>query len=219
MDFAARTQHEQDLEDAVAAVLAAYRAQLADGREISVDELERELLFVLRLRLAGTFLAAARQMAEASGAAGFDDLENHAEQYAAERAAELARDFADRVREELYQEHVRGVAARRGVIQLADALLPSWRAEAIAITETTRAASHGMNLAAAALVTGSLIVAAAVGVGILTNRFWRTASDDRVCAICSPLDGQEARVWAGRFPAGPPAHPNCRCYVTYGGLL
>ncbi len=218
MDFAARTQHEQQIEAAVAAVLVLYRRQIEAGREISLSELERDLAVALRLLLSNTFMAAALQLAGASGVPGFDDLENHAERYAVEQAGVIAHDFAGRVRDELFEERQRAIEDRRSVVQLADILLPNWRAEAIAITETTRAASHGMNLVAAALVTGSLMVAAAVGTGILTNRFWHTANDDRVCSICSPLDGYEAAIWAGRFPSGPPAHPNCRCYVTYGGL-
>jgi hypothetical protein len=223
MDFTDRTQHEQDLASAIAAVLATYRQQIEAGREVPLSDLERDLLVVLRLQLRGTFIAAALQLAGAAGSNSLDsaeleDLENHADQYADEQASVVAHDFTERVRDEIAAEHLREATSRRSVLQLADLLLPNWRAEAIAVTETTRAASNGMNLIAAALVTGSLLVAAAVGTGILTNRFWNTSSDDRVCPICEPLNGQEAMVWAARFPSGPPAHPNCRCYVTYGGL-
>lgn len=46
-------------------------------------------------------------------------------------------------------------------------------------------------------------------------KIWRTQKDERVCPICSPLDGTNQRVWGERFPAGPPSHPNCRCFLIY----
>lgn len=39
---------------------------------------------------------------------------------------------------------------------------------------------------------------------------WRTASDERVCPECGPLDG---RTWdAGAGGPQPPLHGNCRCW-------
>lgn len=35
------------------------------------------------------------------------------------------------------------------------------------------------------------------------------------CPICRPLDRQRQEAWADQFPFGPPAHPNCRCYLEY----
>ena len=78
------------------------------------------------------------------------------------------------------------------------------RAQAIAITETTRAS------------------AAAVGVlqeyyrdsGLTYQRQWITNRDEQVCPICGPLNGKYEPQWADRFPDGPPAHPNCRCFLV-----
>lgn len=51
-------------------------------------------------------------------------------------------------------------------------------------------------------------------------RQWVTAKDERMCAICKPLNGMLVPVLhgsyvstvAGSIVEGPPIHPNCRCY-------
>ena len=46
---------------------------------------------------------------------------------------------------------------------------------------------------------------------------WLTAEDERVCAICAPLDGQVVPI-KEQFDGGfdvPPAHPQCRCTAIY----
>lgn len=46
---------------------------------------------------------------------------------------------------------------------------------------------------------------------------WFTADDEVTCEICSELNGERAPL-DGTFSSGddsPPAHPNCRCSVTY----
>ena len=47
--------------------------------------------------------------------------------------------------------------------------------------------------------------------GVVDGVRWLTAEDELVCPICAPLDGQTADLSKG-FD-GPPAHPNCRCYL------
>jgi SPP1 gp7 family putative phage head morphogenesis protein len=78
------------------------------------------------------------------------------------------------------------------------------RAETIAVTEVTRAASEG-----AAIYKEQLRAA-----GLAFERVWRTSNDDLTCPICTPLNGKAESVWGEQFPAGPPAHPRCRCSVT-----
>jgi SPP1 gp7 family putative phage head morphogenesis protein len=41
---------------------------------------------------------------------------------------------------------------------------------------------------------------------------WRTAEDDRVCAICGPRNGE--RYALDDAPMQPPAHPSCRCWIV-----
>ncbi len=44
---------------------------------------------------------------------------------------------------------------------------------------------------------------------------WHTENDASVCPICQPLHRQPRSVWEPRFDGGPPAHPNCRCWISY----
>lgn len=82
---------------------------------------------------------------------------------------------------------------------------PDSRAETIAITEVTQAVNAG-ELAAASAWRVSFTSKVA---------YWITAEDDRVCEICGPLHGSRQDIWIGIQPAGPPAHPRCRCYLDW----
>ena len=77
------------------------------------------------------------------------------------------------------------------------------RAARIAITETTRIFSESERTAAQANPNMEYLV-------------WQTASDEVVCLICAPMEGQRIPKGQATFPGGyyPPAHPNCRCGVT-----
>jgi hypothetical protein len=48
-----------------------------------------------------------------------------------------------------------------------------------------------------------------------TLAIWHTERDDKVCKICSPLHLKPISEWRDKFPNGPPAHPRCRCWLTY----
>jgi hypothetical protein len=74
------------------------------------------------------------------------------------------------------------------------------RAEAIAVTEVTRAASLGEQQIAAEI--------ASMGVDMVP--VWQTNNDELVCTICGPRHNQE--IEDNFFP---PAHPRCRCWLTY----
>ena len=81
------------------------------------------------------------------------------------------------------------------------------RADMIATTEVTRAATEGERV----------LVELLKDQGLGFRDIWETANDERVCPICAPLDGQE-REGAGYVHPdsgfsydGPPAHPRCRC--------
>jgi len=43
-------------------------------------------------------------------------------------------------------------------------------------------------------------------------QIWESNGDDRVCPICSPMQGQLFIVGNGPQP---PLHPNCRCQRAY----
>jgi hypothetical protein len=77
------------------------------------------------------------------------------------------------------------------------------RAERVAITETTAAATAGSETA---VIQNS---------GLSDDDLWITEDDEKVCPICSPLHLKPRSVWSLKFPQGPPAHVRCRCYIRY----
>ena len=78
------------------------------------------------------------------------------------------------------------------------------RAENIAITEVTRAATEGERG----------IVDELSKLGIVMKEFWATENDDLVCTICGPRNEKEIGDGWTRGD-GPPAHPKCRCWVNH----
>lgn len=78
------------------------------------------------------------------------------------------------------------------------------RAERIAVTEITRAAAEGERI----------IEQEAAAVGMRLEPVWHTSRDELVCTICGPNDDKRrSEGWTvGDIP---PAHPNCRCWVTH----
>jgi hypothetical protein len=130
---------------------------------------------------------------------------------AARRAAsygyDLIRGITDNTRQAV-QEAVRRFVETPGrtIGQLRDELTPIFnerRAQTIAVTETTRAYSEGSELVRQQLG----------GSGINMEKMWRTSGDERVCPICGPNNDKPEREWT-QVSGPPPAHPNCRCWVT-----
>ena len=87
--------------------------------------------------------------------------------------------------------------------ELRDALAPIFgplRAEIIARTEVTRAASEGEQLWAKQIAEQ----------GIQMQPVWNTRMDELVCPICGPKANKP--IMDEQYP---PAHPRCRCWVGY----
>lgn len=105
-------------------------------------------------------------------------------------------------REFLQQAITQWIASGQPLDSLVDTLEPMFggvRAEMIAATEVTRSFAEGnMETWRAS--------------GVVDGVRWMTAEDELVCPICGGLDGKEATIEAG-FVEGPPAHPNCRCWL------
>ena len=82
------------------------------------------------------------------------------------------------------------------------------RAELIAVTETAEAYGHSAALTADDLAAN----------GIETVKWWMTAGGDRVCQVCEPNGAQDGVPRGEPFESGDyrePAHPACRCAVSY----
>lgn len=80
-----------------------------------------------------------------------------------------------------------------------EAVYPEARAKMTAATEVTRLYAQGN-------------AAAWQASGVVTAMTWQTANDERVCPECGPLQGKTFAIDAAG--ALPPAHPNCRCWIS-----
>jgi hypothetical protein len=89
------------------------------------------------------------------------------------------------------------------------------RADMIATTEVTRAATEGERA----------LVQLLEEQGLLFRDVWETAADEFVCPICMPLNGQAQGPTGyihpenGQSYDGPPAHPRCRCRERHESVL
>lgn len=50
--------------------------------------------------------------------------------------------------------------------------------------------------------------------GVMTAT-WRTEGDNNVCPVCKPLNWTDEKDWPEEQRSGPPAHPNCRCFIVW----
>jgi SPP1 gp7 family putative phage head morphogenesis protein len=142
---------------------------------------------------------------------GFDWTLAHADaaQWASQYSYELVRRINTTSQKDLQRAVNDWFNERTTLADLVKELQPTFgkrRAQAIAQTETTRAAAEGS-------VTGY------EHSGVVQESEWVSVRDERVCPICgdSPtgLHGKRAPL-RGTFPGGksyPPAHPYCRCFI------
>lgn len=159
-----------------------------DSRELADfwRRVQRETEEQLFLVLYLLFLASADQHAPRS-----DATFGEAGRWAANRAEQVAAGYADHGAQLLAQ----GTAPA--------SIFSPERIAGIAVTETTAAVSAG----------GEFAVAQAGGLS--EEDYWYTKDDNRVCPICGPLHGRPRSTWTSVVPEGPPAHPNCRCWISY----
>lgn len=87
--------------------------------------------------------------------------------------------------------------------QIVDDVFSDERDENIVVTTTTEARQAGAEDAVQEFNATS------------PDDTWVTEKDARVCPICRPLDGTKRDNWTRKFPSGPPAHPRCRCEISY----
>jgi len=117
---------------------------------------------------------------------------------------ELARGVMQTSRQAVESKVGQVIAGSLTLSRLRDALQPFFseaRAGVISATEVTRATSWGKRLA----------VDLARQSGQHMEAVWHTKNDELVCDICGPLNEQ---VIPESDPQ-PPAHPWCRCGITY----
>lgn len=138
--------------------------------------------------------------------------------WAREHAGALARGLAQTDREMLRRQLAVWVEAGEDFPSLMERIsgfiVDPKRARRIAVTEATGAYAEG------SLITWRES-------DVVTGQIWNTAVDEAVCPFCGPLHQQIAEldgdVWyskrangtgVGLSLAAPPAHPNCRCWLS-----
>ena len=188
------------------------------------DAYRQRVQEALSQRLASVFLYIVLRF-EAERAANFDmdAMAAAAVGWATSRASEVATGLVNSVRGS-YNDLVATIfsggpvgagSASSNAAQAREAissLLTRERAVTISSTEITAAQSAGQIRAVQEYQART---------GLLLDGIWIVElnglgqPDSRVCPVCRPLHGTGREVWGGKFPGGPPAHPRCRCTLTY----
>lgn len=188
------------------------------------DTAAKELVAAIQPLLVEAQIEQAREMIDDNPAIGVDWAALNQE--AIDQAREYTFDLVKGINEtskELLQSAVSGYFENDTTIgqleaQLLEAGFGPVRAEMIAVTEVTRAASMGEQEVLDQLREQ----------GIEMEATWETNDDEFVCDICGPLDGETndyfndngEPIWthpeSGEEMGAPPAHPRCRCWWTSG---
>lgn len=202
---AAEPPFDGDADDLVKILVRILSQQGENVVNLSDQELAKLLDDALRPHLQTQAIDSA--VANMTAAATYADIEaiaDLASRWAMQYTYDLVRKITETTRQALQRVIPRATAEGWTNAQIAEALAPYFseaRARMIAVTETTRAYSAGVEIAQRVLADD----------GVKTRLVWRTARDERVCPICGPRDGKpRGKGWDDL----PPAHPNCRCWTT-----
>lgn len=138
-----------------------------------------------------------------------------AQHWADDYAEEIASGVADHSREWFDAAKSRHLETEDGATLLdsSRSIFGEPRAQGIAATEVTRASVRGMSDAAERY--NESVKDTDDGPRKELVAYWNSERDSKVCPICRPLNGKPLRNWGSDFPDGPPAHPNCRCWLDY----
>lgn len=169
------------------------------------DAVAQEYASVLLGELEGVFVAGAQGQIDAVGiGVDFDVINTRAADYARTHTYDLVRGITDNSRRQIQQavgDYFSQQMTQRDLQARISRTFGPVRASQIAVTEVTRAASHGEIAVNQALQQ----------LGLKPVLVWRTNADDRTCVLCSPLDGkQQGDGWTNP----PPIHVNCRCWMS-----
>jgi len=132
----------------------------------------------------------------------FDKINHAAEQFAKDYRYQWIKGITDTTRKQTQEAFANWIQSGSPLSALEEMLSPIFgdaRAERIAVTETTR-------------IFAQANMDAWESTGLIEKSIWQTAQDDLVCPICGELDGTSVGV--GDLDAAPPAHVNCRCWLS-----
>lgn len=206
------TEPERQLFELLEPILRRWGAAalnaIVHGESFDDGPLSAMLQSALMGELLGVALQVAQGLGEEIGPDYGEDLADTAATWARTYTYELVTGLTEKTRA-VIQNAIAAYQSTPGmtraqVEKLLQSAFSPRRAETIAITEITRAASAATSAYQQQLASN----------GLTFVRIWRSDNDDIVCPICNPLDGKKEDVWADQFPDGPPAHPRCRCSTT-----
>lgn len=133
----------------------------------------------------------------------FDSVVGVAQQWAREYGYDLVSGIVNRTRahvRDAFSGFFNGTYDEEELLKKLSYWFGPYRAELIAITEVTRAIEQGRSY----IISRILMKHPELAV----DEYWVTEKDEKVCPLCSPLDGTK-RGLAWTTP--PPLHPVCRC--------
>lgn len=208
-DLPDRRKHEQRLADAIARRFDEQRARLESDSSAGFQQFENDLQRDLSAELAIVFVLAMMVLDDEYRVGITTQLaQQRAHAWSANASRVLSQSIADTSRDRVASAFDAAASSPDPVRARRDALAEVFRrgrADSIAATEVTRGTSAGESAG----------VAVASSVGVSLQPIWETERDARVCPICSPLQGTGVDRWGRLYPGGPPAHPNCRCWLRY----
>ena len=181
--------------------------QILRGEPVAFTVLDAQVKAALLGALTDAALARAQALAAVIGP-DFDpadlDVGAWAASYSAERAEQVTATTRGIVERVINQARATPGMPLADVARQLGPAFSARRAETIAVTEITRAASQATLHYQRYLKTH----------GLEFERIWQTNNDEHTCAICTPLNGKPERIWGQQFPDGAPAHARCRCATS-----
>jgi len=203
-DLPTRTERETELTVALLMLFGRHKAMPFEPYTFY-----RECEQALTPSLTKTFIESGRGLSEQFGRdAGQLLIDLRARQWVVDYAAILAMEISETTRKSLAKAaEIADEAERQEVIE---AIFGEERAEKIAVTETTRASVYGERAAAEEIEAMSELQLMPI---------WATEADGKVCDVCGPLDGTGIEIFGAVSVSGPPAHPNCRCWLEWDPAL
>lgn len=195
-DLPNRLQREEELASGLMLAWRPYRD--LDPAEVPWGDVTAAQRRVMVPVLAGTYIDAADQLGDELGVDV--DVSAAASGWASAYSSELAAAIT------AHSITMAATAVSLGAGGSLGLAFGSARAEGIGVSETARAITAGGRDIAGRfnVLTGETI-----------KRTWWTEKDGRVCPICRPLHRTSEDTWIIVIPAGPPAHPRCRCWLEY----
>jgi hypothetical protein len=179
-----------------------------------LDELDRQLAAVLLLALMHVYRTEATKVASQLELSTIN-IEGEARDWAWKQTKKIVQDFRQETLKTLAKEKLKANPTNAAIIA---AVFNPFRSLPIAATQVTAAANSGELSQVRAFKKTIPIEVTPDGTMVQgkqpeTITTWRTR-DDSACHKCSPLNGKPEEIWSLKYPEGPPAHKNCRCFTT-----